>query len=159
MERSLHSQAVGENKTPGALLVFLHVHLVIWRHGVPRRTKSQGQISWHCGDTSWVEQTRKSLHFIKDPAGEQQSFFQLSSHSHHHSAPSFCLSLHTHVHTFSSNARKYQYKERFFFLMPSYSAEIQSHSYIFLMLLHNIHVGWYLWSQLKVRSFVTSKLF
>lgn len=74
MERRLHSRAVGENKTPGALLLFLHVHLVIWRHGVPRRTKSQGQISWHCRGNSWEEQTRKSLHFIKDPAGEQQSF-------------------------------------------------------------------------------------
>lgn len=74
MERRLHSRAVGENKAPGALLLFLHVHLVIWRHGIPRRTKSQGQISWHCRDNSWEEQTRKSLHFIKDPAGEQQSF-------------------------------------------------------------------------------------
>lgn len=73
MERRLHSQAVGENKTPDALLLFLRVRSVIWRYGSPSRTKSQGQISWLCGDNSWDEQTRKSLHFIKDPAGEQQS--------------------------------------------------------------------------------------
>lgn len=48
--------------------------LVIWRYGSLSRTKSQGQISWLCSDNSWEEQTRKSLHFIKDPAGEQQSF-------------------------------------------------------------------------------------
>lgn len=73
MERRLHSRAVGENKTPDALLLILRVHSVIWRYGSPSRTKSQGQISWLCRDNSWEEQTKKSLHFIKDPAGRQQS--------------------------------------------------------------------------------------
>ncbi|KAG7523528.1 hypothetical protein JOB18_049183 [Solea senegalensis] len=36
--------------------------------------KSQDQIFWLCGDNSWKEQTRKLLHLIKDPAGQQQSF-------------------------------------------------------------------------------------
>lgn len=86
MERCLHSRAVGENKTPDALLYFLRVRSVIWRYGSPSRTKSQGQIFWLCRNNSWVEQTRKSLHFIKDPAGEQQSFSS--------SPPTLSLSLH-----------------------------------------------------------------
>ncbi len=74
MERRLHSRAVGESKTADALLLFLRVRSVIWRYGSPSRTKSQGQISWLWRENSWEEQTRKLLHFIKDPAGEQQSF-------------------------------------------------------------------------------------
>lgn len=73
MERCLHSQAVGENKTADALLSVFHVLSVIWWYGSLSRTKSQGQISWLCRDNSWEKQTRKSLHFIKDPAGEHQS--------------------------------------------------------------------------------------
>lgn len=83
VERRLHSGAVGQKRTADALLSFLRVHSIIWRCGSPSRTKSQGQISWLCGDNSWEEQTRKSLHFIKDPAGEQQSFSRSPTHKTH----------------------------------------------------------------------------
>lgn len=46
----------------------------LWRYGGPLRTKSQGQICWLWKGNSWEEQTRKWLHFIKDPAGDQRSF-------------------------------------------------------------------------------------
>lgn len=66
--------------------IFSCVRADIWRYGRQRRTKSQGQISWLCRDNSWEEQTRKSFHFIKDSAWEQQSF-PSSPRSHDHSTP------------------------------------------------------------------------
>lgn len=78
METRLHSLAVGVNGAADALLFFLfiffkRVRSVIWWHGDPSRTKSQGQISWLCRDNSWEQQTRKSFHFITDSAGGQES--------------------------------------------------------------------------------------
>lgn len=66
--------------------IFSRVRSDIWRYGRQRGTKSQGQISWLCRDNSWEEQTRKSFHFIKDSAWEQQSF-PTSPRSHDHSTP------------------------------------------------------------------------
>lgn len=43
------------------------------RYGGPGRTKGQGQISWLHRGNSWEKRTRKSLHFIKGPAGASRS--------------------------------------------------------------------------------------
>lgn len=66
-------------RTTPQMLKHLSAHRFMLEVSSPELDKDWGQISWLCRDNSWVEQTRKSLHFIKDPAGEQQ-IFQLSSH-------------------------------------------------------------------------------